>query len=59
MTESGIVTFRATLIYESAKAFLIAYKGYEIWFPKSQCKCNRDGTFSIGEWIAKKKGITQ
>ncbi len=33
-----------------------SYRLYE-WFPKSQIKDNKDGTFTCPVWLAKEKGL--
>jgi hypothetical protein len=42
---------------ETEKAFRLFDGAKTEWVPKSQCEDNRDGTFSMPEWLAKDKGF--
>ena len=47
----------AELKHETPKAFLIFDGAKSEWVPKSMVENNRDGTFTMPEWLAKDKGF--
>ena len=51
-------TFDAVVERETPEALLLDV-GLDdpVWFPKSQCDDNGDGTFTVPQWIAEDKGI--
>ncbi len=68
MTEK-LIDIAAELRHETDKAYLI-YDGRSeikkgdtapsdlcVWIPKSQCKMNDDGTFTLPYWLAMEKGF--
>jgi hypothetical protein len=42
---------------ETDKAWLLFDGTKEAWVPKSQVEDNKDGTFTMPEWLAKDKGF--
>ena len=42
---------------ETDKAWLLFDGTKEEWVPKSQVEDNRDGTFTMPQWLAEKKGF--
>lgn len=42
---------------ETVKAWLLDDGTREAWVPKSQVEDNKDGTFTMPEWLAKDKGF--
>jgi len=47
----------AELRYETDNAYLVFDGTKEAWLPKSVTENNNDGTFTIPEWLALKKGL--
>lgn len=46
------------LRHETKSAMLIDFGGEKpIWLPKSQVEDNKDGTFTMPEWLAKEKEL--
>lgn len=50
--------FSASQIFETDDAILLDCGGRNgIWFPKKLTEDNGDGTYTVPEWLAIKKGI--
>lgn len=49
--------FAAQLRNETDKALLLFDGESEFWVPKSHTEDNGDGTFTIPQWLAEKKGV--
>lgn len=43
------------VIIETSYAYLICYRGNDVWFPKSQCRFNESDELVISGWIWEKK----
>ena len=52
-----LIDISAKLKHETAKAFLLFDGAREEWVPKSMVENNRDGTFTMPEWLAQDKGF--
>ena len=52
-----IVDVRAVIRAETDRAWLLWDGNIQEWVPKSQGQDNRDGTFSMPEWMATEKGF--
>jgi hypothetical protein len=57
MSHPKLFDFEATLKHETDNAFLVSDGEKDYWLPKSMTENNRDGTFTIPEWLAIEKGI--
>ncbi len=47
----------AELKHATLKAFLLYDGSLEGWVPKDLVEDNKDGTFTMPEWLAKEKGF--
>ncbi len=57
MPKSELVDVTAEVRGETEKAWRL-FDGSKLeWVPKSQVEDNRDGTFTMPEWMAKEKGF--
>lgn len=54
---SELVEINAEKRLETNKAFLLFDGDQEVWVPKSQVEDNRDGTFTMPEWLAQERGL--
>lgn len=52
-----LIDISAELRHETPKAFLLFDGAREEWVPKSMTENNRDGTFTMPEWLAADKGF--
>ena len=53
-----LVDIDAALNRETEHAILVDHGGHEkVWLPKSLVEDNRDGTFTMPEWLALDKGL--
>lgn len=43
--------------YETPKAYRLYDGNITAWVPKQYVKDNRDGTYTMPEWLAKEKGF--
>lgn len=57
MERLKLFDFAAVLKRETEKAFLVNDGENDHWLPKAMTEDNRDGTFTIPEWLAIEKGI--
>ena len=57
MSDSKLFDFAAELKHETANAFLVTDGDKDYWLPKSMTENNRDGTFTIPEWLAIEKEL--
>lgn len=57
MADSKLVDIAAQLRHETPAAFLIFDGTKQEWVPKSQVEDNKDGTFTMPEWLAQAKGF--
>lgn len=55
--EIKLYDFAAELKHETDGAFLVTDGDKDYWLPKSLTENNGDGTFTLPEWLAVKKGI--
>lgn len=55
MPKSELVDVTATVKAETKDAWLLNDGTKEGWVPKSQVEDNRDGTYTMPEWLAKEK----
>lgn len=55
--EAKLTDVAAELVRQTEKALLISDGVTEAWVPKSQVEDNRDGTFTMPEWLAKERGL--
>ena len=56
--KSDLVDIAATLRHQTEKAFLLDHGGDEaVWVPISMVEDNKDGTFTMPEWLAMEKGL--
>ena len=55
MPKSELFDLAAKIRAETSKAWLLFDGTKEAWVPKSQVEDNRDGTFTMPEWLAKDK----
>lgn len=55
--EARLTDVAAEIKRETEKALLLSDGATEAWVPKSQVEDNRDGTFTMPEWLAKDKGL--
>ena len=57
MGDSKLTEIAAEIRGETEKAFRL-FDGIKTeWVPKSQVEDNKDGTFTMPEWLAKDKGF--
>jgi hypothetical protein len=54
---SPLVDIEAKIKVETKKAWLLRVDHKEVWIPKSQAEDNKDGTFTMREWLAEDKGL--
>jgi hypothetical protein len=54
---SPLVDIEARIKVETEKAWLLDTGTAEAWVPKSQVEDNKDGTFTMREWLAEDKGL--
>ena len=54
MKEPRLVDIAGQVRIETEKALLIFDGVREAWCPKSQVEDNKDGTFTMPEWLAEK-----
>lgn len=52
-----LVDIEAEIRHESPKAFLLFDGKREGWVPKSKTEDNRDGSFTMPEWLAAERGF--
>lgn len=57
MSKREVVDIAAEVRAETDKARRLFDGKKTEWFPKSQVEDNRDGTFTMPEWLAKEKGF--
>jgi hypothetical protein len=57
MSEDKLVDIAVAVEHVTEKAWLLTDGVTSEWVPKSQAEDNRDGTFTMPEWLAKKKGF--
>ena len=57
MPKSELVEVSAEIRGETPKAWRLFDGSKNEWVPKSQVEDNRDGTFTMPEWMAKEKGF--
>lgn len=57
MGNRELVDIAAEIKGETAKAFRLYDGARTEWVPKSQVEDNKDGTFTMPEWLAKDKGF--
>ena len=57
MPKSELFDLAAIKRGETEKAFRLFDGKTTEWVPKSQVEDNRDGTFTMPEWLAKEKGF--
>lgn len=57
MDDDRLTDIAAELRHETPKAFLLFDGAREEWVPKSMVENNRDGTFTMPEWLAQDKGF--
>ena len=56
--KSNLVDIDANLRHQTDKAYLLDFGGDEpAWVPISQVEDNRNGTFTMPEWLAREKGM--
>jgi hypothetical protein len=55
--EAKLIDIAAELRHETAAAFRLFDGKTTEWVPKSQVENNKDGTFTMPEWLAKEKGF--
>jgi hypothetical protein len=55
--ESKLIDIRAEARAETEKAFQLYDGKRTAWVPKSQVQDNGDGTYTMGEWLAKNSGF--
>ena len=53
--KSDLIDIAAQKKAETVKAILLNDGKTEAWVPKSQIEDNKDGTFTMPEWLAKDK----
>lgn len=56
-TSERLYDFAGEQHHETDAALLIFDGQNEYWFPKLHIQDNRDGTYTIPEWLAIKKGL--
>lgn len=52
-----LIDIAAEIQGETDKAFRLFDGSKTEWVPKSQVEDNKDGTFTMPEWLAKEKGF--
>lgn len=52
-----LVEIAGELCGETERAFRLYDGSKREWIPKSQVEDNKDGTFTMPEWLAKEKGF--
>jgi hypothetical protein len=57
MTDPKLFDFAALLKHETDNAYLVNDGDSDYWLPKKLTEDNRDGTYTIPEWLAVEKGI--
>lgn len=57
MGESKLIDIAGEIRGETDKAIRLHDGTKTEWLPKSQVEDNRDGTFTMPEWLAKDKGF--
>lgn len=58
MPRSTLIDIDATLVHETAKAYLLDVGGpNNIWVPKEPVENNGDGTFTMPRRLAEEKGL--
>ncbi len=57
MNDSKLTEIAAEIRGETEKAFRLFDGTKTEWVPKSQVEDNKDGTFTMPEWLAKDKGF--
>ncbi len=57
MPRSELFDLAAEIEVETAKAWKLTDGTRSEWVPKSQVEDNKDGTFTMPEWLAKEKGF--
>jgi hypothetical protein len=57
MGKKELVDIAAQIHGETEKAWRLFDGAIAEWVPKSQVEDNRDGTFTMPEWLAKDKGF--
>lgn len=55
--DSDWVKIEATFIHQTADAFLLEVGEEREWVPKSLCRENDDGTYSLPEWKVEELGF--
>ncbi len=56
--KSDLIDIALDIVAETKLAYCLSDGGdEEIWVPKSQVEKNDDGTFTMQEWLAFKKGF--
>ena len=57
MPKRELIEISAKVRAETDKAIMLHDGVKTEWVPKSQVEDNRDGTFTMPEWLAKEKGF--
>jgi len=57
MTDPKLIEIAAELRHETRAAYLLFDGTHEAWVPISLTENNRDGTFTMPEWLARDKGF--
>lgn len=58
MARKTLIDITATIKIRTEKAYLIVTEDKkEAWVPRSQIEDNRDGTFTMPEWLAIEKEL--
>lgn len=57
MPKSILIDVAGEKRVETERAFLIYDGNVAVWVPKSLVEDNKDGTFTMPEWLAKDRGF--
>jgi len=57
MTDARLTDIAAEIKGETDKAYRLFDGAKTEWVPKSQVEDNKDGTFTMPEWLAQEKGF--
>ena len=55
--ENNLIEISAIVRHQTEKGILLYDGAKEAWFAKDLVEDNRDGTFTMPEWLAKKEGF--
>lgn len=57
LIESKLVDIEANLLMETEHAYRIDDGAHKVWVPKKIVENNKDGTWTMPEWLAKEREL--